>query len=85
MLNRVRQAEHFPRRWIFRLNLILAALTIPAVLRFMPLRKVEGSKLQKLKAIDFTGAALILLSTTLVVVHSHRLQASASVSSLIAL
>lgn len=63
------QTDESGRRWIFRLNLLLSALAIPAVKWFMPLRIVEGSKMAKLKAIDFTGAGMVLLSITLITVR----------------
>ncbi|KAI9044278.1 putative MFS drug transporter [Aspergillus affinis] len=50
-------------RWIFRLNLPLAAITTLSVLFFMPLRKVTGDWKVKLKAIDFFGVVLALGGT----------------------
>ncbi|CAK3919492.1 mfs drug transporter [Lecanosticta acicola] len=51
-------------RWIFRLNLPLTAISTVAIVWMMPLKKVEGSWLFKLKAIDFTGAILTLSAST---------------------
>lgn len=55
------------RRWIFRLNLFTTLLTTGCVIFFMPLRKVEGSWKQKLKAIDFIGIILALAGSSLLV------------------
>lgn len=57
-------------RWIFRLTMFLCIFATLAVVFFMPLRRVEGSKLDKLKAIDFFGAFLSLVGTALICVGS---------------
>ncbi|KAF5520765.1 Efflux pump FUS6 [Colletotrichum aenigma] len=51
-------------RWIFRLNLPLAALSAVCALFFMPLRKVTGDWKVKTRAIDFVGILLALAGTT---------------------
>jgi hypothetical protein len=56
------------RRWIFRLNLPLTAISTVAVFYFMPLKPVEGSWLAKIKMVDFLGCALTLAASTLIVV-----------------
>ena len=56
------------RRWIFRLNLPLTAMSTVAVFYFMPLKPVEGSWLVKIKMVDFFGCALTLAASTLIVV-----------------
>ncbi|KAF8248817.1 MFS drug transporter [Wilcoxina mikolae CBS 423.85] len=53
-------------RWIFRLNLPLTLFCTLCVILFMPLKSVEGSWKKKLAAVDFFGAFLTLLSSTLV-------------------
>ncbi|KAH7057433.1 putative MFS drug transporter [Macrophomina phaseolina] len=47
-------------RWIFRLNLPLSVIMVVCVVFFMPLKKVEGDRKLKLKAVDFIGAFLAL-------------------------
>ncbi|KAF2141921.1 uncharacterized protein K452DRAFT_326518 [Aplosporella prunicola CBS 121167] len=47
-------------RWIFRLNLPLSVIMVLCVVFFMPLKRVEGDRRLKLKAIDFFGAFLAL-------------------------
>ncbi|EME78710.1 uncharacterized protein MYCFIDRAFT_50120 [Pseudocercospora fijiensis CIRAD86] len=54
-------------RWIFRLNLPLAVLATACAVFLMPLKKVEGDWMLKLKAIDFFGALLALAGATLIV------------------
>lgn len=56
------------RRWIFRLNLPLTAMSTVAVFYFMPLKPVEGSWLAKIKMVDFFGCSLTLAASTLIVV-----------------
>lgn len=56
------------RRWIFRLNLPLTAMSTVAVFYFMPLKPVKGSWLAKIKMVDFFGCALTLAASTLIVV-----------------
>lgn len=55
--------SHDSWRWIFRLNLPLTVVTTLAVSFFMPLRKVEGDLMAKVKAIDFLGVLLALGGT----------------------
>lgn len=55
--------SHDSWRWIFRLNLPLTVVTTLAVSFFMPLRKVEGDLMAKVKAIDFPGVLLALGGT----------------------
>ncbi|KAF8600947.1 MFS drug transporter [Ceratobasidium sp. AG-I] len=50
-------------RWIFRLELPLAAISAAAVILFMPLKPVNGSILNKLAMVDWLGAALALAGT----------------------
>ncbi|TIC27226.1 putative MFS drug transporter [Wallemia mellicola] len=57
----------FQWRWIFWLNLPICAVTSAMVWFIMPLKKVEGSWKEKLFRIDFFGAFLTLLSTTLII------------------
>jgi hypothetical protein len=59
------------RRWIFRLNLPLTAMSTVAVFYFMPLKSVEGSWLGKVKMVDFFGCALTLAASTLIFVSLH--------------
>ncbi|ELR06324.1 hypothetical protein GMDG_07915 [Pseudogymnoascus destructans 20631-21] len=54
-------------RWIFRLNLFTAALTTACCHFFMPLKKTQGHWKEKLKAVDFFGAGLTLLGSTLLI------------------
>lgn len=54
-------------RWIFRLNLPLSALSLGCILFMMPLRKVQGDWVAKLKAIDWLGIVLSLAASTLAV------------------
>ncbi|KAJ6560968.1 major facilitator superfamily domain-containing protein [Mycena sp. CBHHK59/15] len=58
-------------RWIFWLTLPLTALSAVAVYFFMPLKTVDGDwrqqPLRKLQKVDFVGALLILLASTLLV------------------
>jgi hypothetical protein len=75
MVSRCRKANVVPgtdigntRRWIFRLNLPLTAMSTVAVFYFMPLKPVEGSWLVKIKMVDFFGCALTLAASTLIVV-----------------
>ncbi|KAG9233285.1 major facilitator superfamily domain-containing protein [Amylocarpus encephaloides] len=53
-------------RWIFRLNLPLAILTLLSTIYLMPLKRVEGDWKLKLKSIDFCGIALALAGTAVV-------------------
>lgn len=62
----------YQRRWIFRLNLPLTALSTIAIFFAMPLKPVEGSWLMKIKLVDFFGCALTLAASTLIVVCSYR-------------
>ncbi|BCR99103.1 putative MFS drug transporter [Aspergillus luchuensis] len=55
--------SHNSWRWIFRLMLPLTAISILAVMFFMPLRKVTGNWKAKLKAVDFFGVFLALGGT----------------------
>ncbi|GFN10866.1 hypothetical protein AtubIFM56815_008436 [Aspergillus tubingensis] len=55
--------SHNSWRWIFRLMLPLTAISILAVMFFMPLRKVTGDWKAKLKAVDFFGVFLALGGT----------------------
>lgn len=59
------------RRWIFRLNLPLTALSTVAVVYAMPLKRVEGPWITKIKLVDFFGCALTLAASTLVVVSNR--------------
>ncbi|KAF2010003.1 putative MFS drug transporter [Aaosphaeria arxii CBS 175.79] len=54
-------------RWIFRLNLPLTAVSTVAIVYMMPLKRVQGSWIFKLKAIDFAGALLTLTASTCLV------------------
>ncbi|TQS35160.1 hypothetical protein Golomagni_04426 [Golovinomyces magnicellulatus] len=58
---------HIYRRWIFRLNIFTSTFSILMVLFFMPLKKVEGHWKEKLKSIDFFGAALNLTGSILLI------------------
>ncbi|PWY77911.1 MFS drug transporter [Aspergillus eucalypticola CBS 122712] len=59
--------SHNSWRWIFRLMLPLTAISILAVMFFMPLRKVTGDWKAKLKAVDFFGVFLALGGTAVLV------------------
>lgn len=53
--------------------------------RFLPLKKVQGDWRKKAKAVDWTGAVLTFIATTLVVVSSNRPLVSEACLSLISL
>lgn len=50
-------------RWIFRMNMPLAVIASLCVYFFMPLKKVHGTALDKLRKVDFVGSLLILVGT----------------------
>ncbi|KAF8595809.1 MFS drug transporter [Ceratobasidium sp. AG-I] len=50
-------------RWIFRMNMPLAVIASVCVYFFMPLKKVHGTALDKLKKVDFVGSFLVLIGT----------------------
>ncbi|CAE6483487.1 unnamed protein product [Rhizoctonia solani] len=50
-------------RWIFRMNMPLAVFASVCVYFFMPLKKVHGTAIDKLKKVDFVGSFLILIGT----------------------
>ncbi|CAE6478271.1 unnamed protein product [Rhizoctonia solani] len=50
-------------RWIFRMNMPLAVLASVCVYFFMPLKKVHGTAMDKLKKVDFIGSFLVLIGT----------------------
>ncbi|QRV85622.1 major facilitator superfamily transporter [Ceratobasidium sp. AG-Ba] len=54
-------------RWIFRVELPLTVFSAAGVIFFMPLKPVEGGVMGKLAKVDFVGAGLALLGTTLLV------------------
>ena len=59
-------------RDIFRLMLPLSACAFVCVYLFLPLKKVHGSAMEKIKAIDWVGAVLTLCSSVLIVVRLLR-------------
>ncbi|KAF8672813.1 mfs drug transporter [Rhizoctonia solani] len=50
-------------RWIFRMNMPLAVFASVCVYFFMPLKKVHGTAIDKLKKVDFIGSLLVLIGT----------------------
>ncbi|CAE6472309.1 unnamed protein product [Rhizoctonia solani] len=50
-------------RWIFRMNMPLAVFASVCVYFFMPLKKVHGTAMDKLKKVDFIGSLLVLVGT----------------------
>ncbi|CAO1625582.1 unnamed protein product [Parajaminaea phylloscopi] len=60
-------ASHASWRWIFRINLPVTVLGAAAVCFSLPLKPVEGNWKVKVRAIDWSGAALSLSSATLIV------------------
>ncbi|KAH7317516.1 major facilitator superfamily domain-containing protein [Rhizoctonia solani] len=50
-------------RWIFRMNMPLAIFASVCVYFFMPLKKVHGTAMDKLKKVDFIGSFLVLVGT----------------------
>ncbi|CAE6340054.1 unnamed protein product [Rhizoctonia solani] len=50
-------------RWIFRMNMPLAVFASVCVYFFMPLKKVHGTAMDKLKKVDFIGSLLVLIGT----------------------
>ncbi|CUA75229.1 putative MFS-type transporter MT1926 [Mycobacterium tuberculosis CDC1551] [Rhizoctonia solani] len=50
-------------RWIFRMNMPLAVFASVCVYFFMPLKKVHGTAMDKLKKVDFIGSFLVLVGT----------------------
>ncbi|CAE6422078.1 unnamed protein product [Rhizoctonia solani] len=50
-------------RWIFRMNMPLAVFAAVCVYFFMPLKRVHGTAMDKLKKVDFIGSLLVLVGT----------------------
>lgn len=55
-------------RWCFWINLPLTGLAIVVVFFFLPLKRVQGSMVAKLKKLDYAGSALTLAWAVLVLI-----------------
>ncbi|GAA6027910.1 hypothetical protein JCM8097_001777 [Rhodosporidiobolus ruineniae] len=60
-------AERLSWRWCFWINLPVAGASIVIIALFLPLKKVRGSAVEKLKKIDYGGAALTVSATVLLI------------------
>ncbi|OCH96143.1 iron permease [Obba rivulosa] len=55
-------------RWLFYLNLPLTGIAFVLVLLFLRVRTPEGSMKEKLRRVDWTGNAIVIVGTTLAII-----------------
>ena len=58
------------KRWAFWINLPLCAISLAVSIWLLPLKGVSGNIREKLARIDYTGSALTVVSSVLILVCS---------------
>ncbi|KAH8929435.1 MFS general substrate transporter [Atractiella rhizophila] len=65
-------SESVSWRWCFWINIPICAVSLVLIFFCLPLKKVEGMFILKLKTIDYVGTALTLIGSVLMLVTFHH-------------